>query len=961
MSGFDYSKFIDPPKSARPMARWWWPGLDVEKDELLREIADMDAANFGGGEVQAFCDGVPAEMKADPEYQKKLHRYRTEYYFDIISSILAEMKKRGMILDLTACSGWPANGADVPIENGQKHMYMHAMTIQGGKELTLKLPTVDDVLDYRAAEKAAAPKSPMPSFGASADDTEALRANLRMVGVSAARCVGAPVNVIMTHPANATGMLECPVDLWGNVSGGCVTWDFPEGTWQVFTYFAGSNGSTAHMASVEEPGKPNYIVDHFGKDIISGYLDRHIGKGDWDQYAGNTLRAFFTDSFELSSPWTWTDDFFAEFKNRRGYDLRPYLMLASVPGNDSMFTKMMGIKTPPLYDIEGVGERVRHDYELTIADIFDDYYLSAMKEWGDNHGMLSRVQCYGHSMDNIKAFGRTHIPETEQLAGNGVIDFLKLAGSASMLYSLPLATSESLVWMRHDYMTTPAKMKIAADKLFVSGINQLIYHGMPYRHAGMAFPHFYPFHGAFGSFMCRDNTLWNAIGHMNLRIARSQQLMQSGPVVCDVAVYYQRLDYVAGDKAIEELSSGILPGFDRVDAFGAGLSWNTESTAEQAKSNASFKLSHTLMDAGYDYFHINEECLLRAELIDGYLACGDAKFRALILSDEDKITIEAAYKLRALIDSGFPVIFLGRVPEKTPGLKDHAAQEAELAKIFGGISAVPSENIAQELDRLGVSAPIVSDAHCLQHIRRALGEDTLWFIRSSSADCRIVELDLVGAKNEVVILNPETGGVIKPAQTLSGVRVRLTLPFTAYGSWFILESASIPADTGDAALELAFAACRGDGTAIIPEGGWRITGKNAVAGGLDIDVVRKDTGDWADDEALRGFSGAAKYTAQFNWNGDTARMALDLGKVGDAAEVCLNGVEIGRTLAAPFILDTAGALKNGTNSIEIRVTNTLRNALVATDGFKDGMMIGGSGPRELAMSGLAGNVTLKKF
>lgn len=965
MSGFDYSKFVDPPKSARPMARWWWPGLDVDKDELLREVADMDAANMAGGEVQAFCDGVPADMKNDPEEQKKLHRYRTDYYFDTISSILEEMKKRGMTLDLTACSGWPANGTDVPLKSGQKHMYMYAMTIEGGRELSIKLPGVDDLLEYRAVEKEKTKGAarPGPAFMRGQDDTETLRANLRMVGVSAAKCVGAPVDVVMTHPTQNTGMLEKPVDLWDMVSGDSLTWNFPEGTWQIFTYFAGPNGSTSHMASVEEIGKPNYIVDHFGKDIISGYLDRHIGAGKWDEYAGDTLRAFFTDSFELSSPWTWTDNFFEEFKTRRGYDLRPYLMLTSVPGNDSMFTKMLGIHTPPMYDIEGVGDRVRHDYELTIADIFDDYYLSAMKEWGDRHGLRSRVQCYGHSMDNIKAFGRTHIPETEQLAGNGVIDFLKLVGSASLLYSLPLVTSETLVWIRHDYMTTPTKMKIAADRLFVSGVNQLIYHGMPYRHSGMAFPHFYPFHGSFGSFMCRDNTLWDAMGRMNLRISRGQQLMQSGPIACDLAVYYQRLDYVSGNAAMEELTAGTLPGFDRAQGIstGHGDPASPNPTSEQARSNADFRLSHMLMDAGYDYFHINEECLLRGELVDGCLACGDGKFKALIIHDEEILTIEAVYKLRNLMDAGFPVIFVGRVPSKVPGLADHAAQESEMARLFDGISPISAEMLTAALDASGVGPTLKNGLECLQHIRRTIGSDTLWFIRSSDSARHVADITLAGAENEVVVLNPETGGVIKPVQTLTEAGLQLKMPFPAYGSWFVLESANPPADTGDKALRLAFAACAEDGAPLTPENGWHITGKNAVSGGADVDVMRDTAGDWADDDALIGFSGTAVYSADFAWDGDIADTAIDLGKVGDAAEVVLNGVNLGRAIAAPFILDTQGALVRGKNTVEIRVTNTLRNALVAADAFKNGMMIGGPGPRELAMSGITGQILLKKY
>jgi len=36
--------FANPPKTARPMVRWWWPGLDVREEELIRELDEMDDA-----------------------------------------------------------------------------------------------------------------------------------------------------------------------------------------------------------------------------------------------------------------------------------------------------------------------------------------------------------------------------------------------------------------------------------------------------------------------------------------------------------------------------------------------------------------------------------------------------------------------------------------------------------------------------------------------------------------------------------------------------------------------------------------------------------------------------------------------------------------------------------------------------------------------------------------------------
>ena len=32
------TSFRNPPESARPMVRWWWPGGDVSDDEIAREL-----------------------------------------------------------------------------------------------------------------------------------------------------------------------------------------------------------------------------------------------------------------------------------------------------------------------------------------------------------------------------------------------------------------------------------------------------------------------------------------------------------------------------------------------------------------------------------------------------------------------------------------------------------------------------------------------------------------------------------------------------------------------------------------------------------------------------------------------------------------------------------------------------------------------------------------------------------
>ena len=57
-------------------------------------------------------------------------------------------------------------------------------------------------------------------------------------------------------------------------------------------------------------------------------------------------------------------------------------------------------------------------------------------------------------------------------------------------------------------------------------------------------------------------------------------------------------------------------------------------------------------------------------------------------------------------------------------------------------------------------------------------------------------------------------------------------------------------------------------------------------------------------------------------------MLIDLGAVGDVAEVCLNGQSVGTVWTAPYRLDISRYVRTGTNALEVRVANLWHNRLV---------------------------------
>jgi len=83
---------------------------------------------------------------------------------------------------------------------------------------------------------------------------------------------------------------------------------------------------------------------------------------------------------------------------------------------------------------------------------------------------------------------------------------------------------------------------------------------------------------------------------------------------------------------------------------------------------------------------------------------------------------------------------------------------------------------------------------------------------------------------------------------------------------------------------------------------------------------------------VKYFSGTGSYTktvqAPREWFRSGARLWLDLGDVKNIAEVSVNGKKLGTVWKPPFKIDVTSALKPGTNTLEVRVTNLWVNRLI---------------------------------
>lgn len=97
---------------------------------------------------------------------------------------------------------------------------------------------------------------------------------------------------------------------------------------------------------------------------------------------------------------------------------------------------------------------------------------------------------------------------------------------------------------------------------------------------------------------------------------------------------------------------------------------------------------------------------------------------------------------------------------------------------------------------------------------------------------------------------------------------------------------------------------------------------------LDGEAVNLRTpGNWAKATDWETFTGTLSFTTTFVFSGheNKDRVFIDLGTVGDIADVELNGVSAGVRAWSPYVFDVTDALRNGVNHITVRVTNSMAN------------------------------------
>ncbi len=689
---------------------------------------------------------------------------------------------------------------------------------------------------------------------------------------------------------------------------GTLDWKPPAGQWRVLRLGYSLTGKINHPAPPDATGLE---VDKLDAKAMTGYLNRYL---DGILPAGEERKAvtiLFADSIE-SGPQNWTDNLFAEFQKRRGYDMRPFLpaITGTVIGS--------AVET----------DKFLWDFRQTIADLIHENTYAKLSELTHARGVKVRVQALEQARhqlgDDLEmrryadepmgALWASADPVSDYLREypNQVAD-LRGAASAAHLYGRRVAASESGTTLSYPGALSPRVLKQIVDMQFAQGINWL----------SRAAP--------------GPGDLWAPYAGDWIRyLARTSWLLQQGRYVADVAYFYgQEAPLVTLRERLHDVPAQY--GFDFINA-------------------------PALLDL--------------VSMRDGRLVTASGmEYRVLQLGgNSSMMTLSVLRRLHELVESG--LIVAGAAPVDSPSLADDPAEFRRLRDQLWGSDGTGSKlgkgrvygtgSVAQALAAEGIAPDIqahhihvyqgtIGDTLLFQH--RRTDEGDFYFIINRSGRAEPIEFSFRQVGRAPELWRADTGERQPLSYRIENGRTHVIVDTRINDAMFIVfrnaasgSQHSIPAPKAKTIATLD---------------DWTVT-LNSKQAAAPASMTMK-TGSWSEstDPHVRYFSGTADYSRTIDLpaaaRNKNARTVLRLGEVQDIAQVSVNGTVVGVRWTPPYDFDVTQALKPGTNRIDVKVTNRPVNSLIGaahTKAVSPNPFASYRSDAALRPSGLIGPVTL---
>jgi hypothetical protein len=978
-SAVDPAVFADPTIDYRPGVRWWWPGNAASEADLIEQLDYLAENGFGMVEIVAFSQSYLAEdgssgsiYAAESGYDTEaLLDYESPEFFAKLDAVVAHANELGITVDLNIGSGYLANDDSIDLADSQSTLALGRATVRVDEAGAVELVSGDITtpegsgaveLGIPAAEPSPFFASEMYGYDFGEWDPDLVDLNAVMLAPIADE--GAPLhNANQTLTGDFSGVntydaqtvldldaAQLAYPLEGDTTFGVDTTDLAAGDYEVVALYSAATGAYGLNSIIENAsGDRNYVVDHLNPSAITNLVNGWIGESDLEGIvSSNDVRAAFNDSYEFYTDMNYNDlvQAAAESTELLGYDITPYIpTLYSIYGDSFLIQGTptvkaeyaeLGLEIPQVSPFgggstpllasdlsEAEAARITYDY----GQLLNAQFLAGMEAFSSalgEYGIDYRQQAYNPPVDTLQSAEFVDIPETEGLDEYSI----KQVTSGAHLYGKNLITSEVFTLGSVPFQITPEFMKQGYDLMATSGVNNFFYHGLSATYYGNTDP----------SFTSDDNLFaeegWRAWPTIGVEMANT----------AGIAAYYGAMnDYAARANYVMQLGSSSSDVAIYMPLFGSlasGGGFNGEpATPLTAISTANAN--------GWAWDAINDDTIQTGLTWNGSQLIangGHATFDALIV-ESDTVPVETMEALQRLQDGGAPIVFVGSAPSQQPSFAggDFAAADATVAEIASTMGApLDAASLVSTLDPV-IAAPIsYAENEDIRFARRTVetGGELAYVRNTSSEHATTVDLQVASEFAQCWWLDPETGnihdatvtdGVVTAALDPAGAAILLCEPAgVGFADGATTPGVPLALDTTDRAVvpelsDFTLEVTADNVGSALPHDEQTVT--------LEGDVF----GDWSSDEFADGQlkyvtdSGTYRTEVEIPDASDLVEngAVLSLGEVHDAATVRVNpGTDHEfetQLFSAPYEVDIAPALVDGTNVIEIDVQPVQNN------------------------------------
>jgi hypothetical protein len=396
------------------------------------------------------------------------------------------------------------------------------------------------------------------------------------------------------------------------VQSGEINWTAPQGNWQVLLVQPQFKTAVTRAANNPTQGKDttNSLCDYLNPVAVKQFIDftheqykKYVG----DEF-GKTILGFRGDEPEYAYT-PWTPNILQEFRQRKGYDVQPYLA--------SFFLK----------NLTDEQKKAKADYWDVWSDLFGKNFFQQQADWcaknnveymvhlDHDDAMIGLAKYEG---DFFKDFRSVQIPGIDviwhQIWPGLVADFPKFASSAAHLFGRPRALSESFAAM------TPApnieQARWIVNQQLVRGINLFEFMFFMSSSEGRG--------GARGYMADKNFPLLTAYTN------RASYVLAQGRPTAQIAVYFPTTSLWLGHNESEK---------------------------------SAFDIAQQLLESQHDFDFIDEYSLTTFPLNNGKLVNKSGQeYTTIILPSINALSKAACNRLAEFAKNGGRVIFTGEQP-----------------------------------------------------------------------------------------------------------------------------------------------------------------------------------------------------------------------------------------------------------------------------------------------------------